>query len=526
MKCSLLTLSCALDGELSRERQLDLDAHLVTCERCKTGMRYLREETERVSLLAAVRLAPDKATALLERSRILVSGDVHPGSEYAGVPGQAVPQPQLPAPDPFGALGIGAAILEAAPEPDPGSVPATDDSPERPPSAVIPEAETVTEAVTEESELEQGSAFEAEQADLSSADAFAAVPEVLWLMDTPEEPAAEDPTESPGAAGLPVPREPSDIFSGPAEPSPSAEPSAIPDHEPETVSRPSSMVVPGWEPATELKMPWEDIPSAAPAHDTWTPELAGVPVSRESPLPPPAPFPAAPPARPAAAAVPKLQSDPKRPGFDRGIPKGTAGGGRRPVPPKPGSNGAEPRSWTRTGLIAVAALAVVLILWNITHGPGQKAVPPPRGQASPAATATPRPSATATPSTTAPQLTLTGTQTLGSGGTGYQVQSVQYGVHGSQFWVVIHFTGGTGVPTITSGFDGAQTIYLEMQGVAPGTAVAQPAAGSLVSSVEVGHVAGFKGAVYVLQLSRAAQISPSELTGSEAGAPGYLAIIQ
>ena len=73
MKCSLLTLSCALDGELSRERQLELDAHLITCERCKTGMRYLREETERISLLAPVRLSEDKATALLERSRVLVS---------------------------------------------------------------------------------------------------------------------------------------------------------------------------------------------------------------------------------------------------------------------------------------------------------------------------------------------------------------------------------------------------------------------------------------------------------------------
>jgi hypothetical protein len=134
--------------------------------------------------------------------------------------------------------------------------------------------------------------------------------------------------------------------------------------------------------------------------------------------------------------------------------------------------------------------------------------------------AAPSPTGGATP------LALTGVQTLGSTGSGYQVSSVQYGVHGSQLWVVFQFAGGSGVPQITAGFDGPQTIYLEMQGVAPGTQVAQPAAGSLVSSISIGHVSGFSGAVYVLQLSRAAQLSPSELTGNETGAPGYLAILQ
>ena len=71
MKCSLLTLSCALDGELSQERQAELETHLVTCERCRSGMRYLREETERISQLARAHVPPGSATAILERARVL-----------------------------------------------------------------------------------------------------------------------------------------------------------------------------------------------------------------------------------------------------------------------------------------------------------------------------------------------------------------------------------------------------------------------------------------------------------------------
>jgi hypothetical protein len=178
-------------------------------------------------------------------------------------------------------------------------------------------------------------------------------------------------------------------------------------------------------------------------------------------------------------------------------------------------------------LVAVAALALVLILWNVLHsGAKPSGTHPPVAQATISATPSPSSKPTPTPTAAATPLALTGVQTLGSTGSGYQVSSVQYGVHGSQLWVVFQFAGGSGVPQITAGFDGPQTIYLEMQGVAPGTQVAQPAAGSLVSSISIGHVSGFSGAVYVLQLSRAAQLSPSELTGNETGAPGYLAILQ
>ena len=112
MKCSLLTLSCALDGELSRERQAELDAHLITCERCRTGMRYLREETERISLLSPVHLSDDKATALLERARVLIAVTGHPPTNgFESSVAEPAQEPRA-APDPFDAMGLEAAIID------------------------------------------------------------------------------------------------------------------------------------------------------------------------------------------------------------------------------------------------------------------------------------------------------------------------------------------------------------------------------------------------------------------------------
>jgi hypothetical protein len=140
----------------------------------------------------------------------------------------------------------------------------------------------------------------------------------------------------------------------------------------------------------------------------------------------------------------------------------------------------------------------------------------------------PTPTAPATAKATAtPSVTLTGTQSFGGIGTGYQVQNAIYGVHdsGAQLWVVFQLASGTGAPKITTGFDGARTIYVEMAGTAPGPAVAQPASGSLVTSITVGHVSGFSGAVYVLQLSKAATVSGSLLPGSPSGSSGERVVL-
>lgn len=526
MKCSLLTLSCALDGELSRERQLELDAHLITCERCKTGMHYLREETERISLLAPVRLSGGTATALLERSRVVVPAGMPSALPQSEAGEEEVGESLRAAPDPFGALGIAPAILD-----EPADA----------------EVSTISLADEIAPDLEQGSAYEAMEADHSDLDALAAIPEELWLAEAPEEVTPENvvpdtqlaeaaPTDIAWDSSAAL-EEVQESATGPEPEAPSddpteAEPVLGGGDDTTSANRPSSIVVPGWEPATEIKVPWRDIPPATPTADTWTPDLTALPLSRDaSPLPPATPFAAsAPPARPAAAAVPGLQADRRSVVVDREIPRRSGGGGsRRPVAPKPGGDGPEARSWTRTGLIAVAALALVLILWNVTHGGGKTPVSHhARGQATPLSSAKASPSPSTSPSATPTPFALTGTQTVGSSGSGYQLQTVRYGVHGSQYWVVFQMVQGSGSPQITCGFDGPQTLYVEMKGVAPGTSVAQPPAGAAVSSITVGHVSGFTGAVYILHLTKPMQVSPSLLPGTESGGAGerYVDILQ
>ncbi|MGH7612055.1 MAG: zf-HC2 domain-containing protein [Candidatus Dormibacteria bacterium] len=631
MKCSLLTLSCALDGELSRERQAELDTHLVTCERCRTGMRYLREETERISQLSALQLSGSVTSALLERARVHTTAGP-PGAE---APARA-PESPTKVPDPFDSMGLGAALLEeptlprraveeTAPPPAEDQPASADDPPITWSSGleaasadlVAPEGEISD--VTAPADIEplagmdpatdasppiggeEAPIAEAEPEDVETAappiDAgwtepgitepdTAAPPEASWTApeagdtpsweDVPAEPS--DPEPSPWATEPLIPADPGPLY----EPRPVASWPDLPPGEgdsggpgpgdaglapdgtdvpaettafgeaeswvsggsletqetPTTSSavsdrpledsassedRPDTVVVPGWEPATELKMPWTDIPAALPADEGLAPDLSGVPVERHGSMPPAAPFPAAPTTRPAEAAAAGQQLT-DRGSSGRPVVERSSGGagGSRPSRPPTRTPGTEPRRWTRTGIIAVAAAALVLILYNVLHGSGQPAAGHHHNAGQPTASASikPSPSAQPTPRATPSPLALSGVQTIGSGGSGYQVDTVRYGVHGSQFWVVFQLVQGSGEPTVTTGFDGPQTLYIEMAGVSPGTSVPQPASGNLVTSVTIGHVSGFSGAVYVLHLSRAAQESPSFLAGNDSGGSG------
>ncbi|HZB98284.1 MAG TPA: zf-HC2 domain-containing protein [Candidatus Sulfotelmatobacter sp.] len=58
MKCSLLTLSSYLDGELDASKRGELQAHLVGCQRCRDGLAHVQEEVDRVAALARVQV-PD-----------------------------------------------------------------------------------------------------------------------------------------------------------------------------------------------------------------------------------------------------------------------------------------------------------------------------------------------------------------------------------------------------------------------------------------------------------------------------------
>lgn len=65
MRCSLLTLSTYVDGELTPDRAGELEAHLVACQRCSDGLGYLREEQQHIRRLAPVHAGANSTNELL-----------------------------------------------------------------------------------------------------------------------------------------------------------------------------------------------------------------------------------------------------------------------------------------------------------------------------------------------------------------------------------------------------------------------------------------------------------------------------
>ncbi|MDQ6848192.1 MAG: zf-HC2 domain-containing protein [Candidatus Dormibacteraeota bacterium] len=76
MKCSLLTLSTFIDGELASQRGAEVDAHLVGCARCSAGAATLREEKTRVGQLARVTVDAGSAQMMLEQVGISIDSVV------------------------------------------------------------------------------------------------------------------------------------------------------------------------------------------------------------------------------------------------------------------------------------------------------------------------------------------------------------------------------------------------------------------------------------------------------------------
>jgi hypothetical protein len=85
MKCSLLTLSAFLDDEVDARKRGEVEAHLVACDRCSRGLTHLREESDRVSLLAQVHVADHSAHALMEQVGIIDPGIQLPMKTNASV---------------------------------------------------------------------------------------------------------------------------------------------------------------------------------------------------------------------------------------------------------------------------------------------------------------------------------------------------------------------------------------------------------------------------------------------------------
>src|SRR5580658_3027783 len=75
MRCSLLALSSYIDTELDLEPAGELEAHLVACDRCRTALGHLREESARIGALARVHVPDDAVHELFSQIGLIAEED-------------------------------------------------------------------------------------------------------------------------------------------------------------------------------------------------------------------------------------------------------------------------------------------------------------------------------------------------------------------------------------------------------------------------------------------------------------------
>jgi hypothetical protein len=78
VRCSLLALSSYLDAELGIEPTGELEAHLLACDRCRTAIDHLREESERIGGLARVHIPDGAVHELFSQIGLIEEGDELP----------------------------------------------------------------------------------------------------------------------------------------------------------------------------------------------------------------------------------------------------------------------------------------------------------------------------------------------------------------------------------------------------------------------------------------------------------------
>ena len=78
MRCSLLALSSYIDSELDQEPAGELEAHLVACDRCRTAIGHLREESGRIGALARVHVPDDAVHDLFIQIGLIAEDDELP----------------------------------------------------------------------------------------------------------------------------------------------------------------------------------------------------------------------------------------------------------------------------------------------------------------------------------------------------------------------------------------------------------------------------------------------------------------
>lgn len=469
MRCSLLLLSTYLDGELNQRRGAELDAHLIGCTRCQSGLGYLREESQRISGLARVSVPDYSAHALLAHVGLITAEDELPGNTPAPPPEHD--DPEAP---PWVSARRGKAL--------PWTPPERHMSPPPPP----PESAHASRLSAPVATLDKPHSLQAPVARAEHSPVDAAQLEVPGIAVASTERA--------------VPAE---------EPATDDEPDDVPTYEIHEMAGPPRKAASGGIGDMSRRMRdaiglrWALMRGGPMTDDDSIDLVTNAPAS--------------------TPRIPVIErSQPK--------PKPKREGGRHQVKLHRSAGGAAGEGIRDRRLWIFAAGTLVLMVIGLLIGKhvetsqsvaqrpiaSARATPAaPRASVAPAVPATPSPAVAAAPN----PLQLTGAQTLGGGARGYAVQGLRYGAHPGDYRIVFDLgpvgSGSpSGTPGVTAGFGNPTTLYVIFAGVIPGGAPNPPAAGGVLTSVTLlphspiaGHI------VYQLNLSRAVKLSAGYLTG-------------
>lgn len=529
MRCSLLMLSTYLDGELNERRAAELDAHLVGCTRCQSGLGYLREESQRISGLARVHVPEDSAHALLVHVGLISADDILPGelppppAEHhdehalpwqAGRPGKALPwsppvrQAHVPPPPETARPSHSYAPVATLDRP-----PMTPHQPApsaqlEVPGIAVPSAERAAAAdtsIAEEAPIEVTPDIAAQPAEYagapqratgSGAGAIGRMRDAIalrWALmrgGTMDEDSIDVITESASRMRAQA-AEPVDVA-------------------PHAASLDEALHAVETEPVVDT----------VDTHDDFD-----IPFEPETPV-----------AAPPAPTKPKPARKPHEGRHLRGIAQRHGATlpawveraqtriGRGRIAVAADDAGLRDRRLWVFGAGTLLVMVVGLLIGKNVETPTAVAQRPvvsahatpavPRASVAPVTPATPSPTPAAGPN----PAVLTGAQTLGSGARDYAVNDLRYGAHPGDYRIVFDFAAisgasPSGTPTATVGFGDATTLYVILASVIPSGEPAVPPAGLVRSITLLPHSPIAGHIVYQVTLTKAATLATNYLTG-------------
>jgi hypothetical protein len=501
VKCSLLSLSSYIDDELEGGKRGELEAHLVGCQRCSSGLGHLREEVGRISGLAPVHVPDDSARGLMEQLGLMVPGEPLPprmappstaGASDASLPwlhGEA--GKALPWRAPRGPLTNGASAhattpsiaLQGRPAPSP-SIPA----PAAPAPTLMPPTPTP----------------------------MPPAPTPVAPAPLPVAPAAAAPVETPLAAEPPAPMpprpRPAAVNSTPViqprpEPAARAEVPVAPvppvvRQEPMldgTPDVPELVATPRPSPVARLKERWA-VQRALARTSSRVDDSPDVIIDDSPSWPGRSREPAAEPAlRPIGRPTPAAgrHSTPLMARHGRAVEPAKAAAGNPAIERLRDAVGVAARN---RPLVIFAGSLLALVIVVLTFGRSASPIAPKARPSSTTAQASApavpvippdgsAPAGSAPAGTTAVQ--LNDVKSLGTGATGMGITAIRYGNHpGSFFRIVFDIAPGAsaqaGTPKATVGFKDPTTLWVILDGVTPATGSLKPAdASTVVSTTQV-----------------------------------------